>query len=416
MASRVFNEAPYYVDGVQEDSKKGIFLPDEIIVEVLSYLRLTPRCQQSFWSCCLTSRQWYACAIPFLYERPYLYGTNFDPFVATICPSVLPRTRKSPLARHVRQLDMGNLVYQGSKSLTARILGRVKIGLVEFVAPQASFALNCFAPLSKSSNLQVLDLSLSLERVPVLSLLKCLAHLQNLEILYFPRLADTKIDILPEQWTWPPRLRGLHVINGGIPEEFLFNASGLPATLDTLSLLRCSAVTESAIWHFLDTLRSQLRVLRITRVGGSRFDCLDFILGICPNIKQLSVPVNYVTAGLFFVKHNLEFLELTSYYETYSDNGVEPMDILDAIKAGSVPKLRGVCYPRSILDRSVSIREEHSRLHHLLLGVFNGPRQNEHTLRSRQRSTTLGWMAKLNLIGGWIWDPNYDERSEVRCR
>ena len=35
---------------------------------------------------------------------------------------------------------MSGLVHNGSKSLTARLLGRVKKRLEEFVAPQASFA------------------------------------------------------------------------------------------------------------------------------------------------------------------------------------------------------------------------------------------------------------------------------------
>ena len=35
---------------------------------------------------------------------------------------------------------MSSLVHNGSKSLTARLLGRVKTRLEEFVAPQASFA------------------------------------------------------------------------------------------------------------------------------------------------------------------------------------------------------------------------------------------------------------------------------------
>jgi len=40
----------------------------------------------------------------------------------------------------VRVLDMSMLVHNGSRSLTARILGRLKGSLEYFVAPQASFA------------------------------------------------------------------------------------------------------------------------------------------------------------------------------------------------------------------------------------------------------------------------------------
>lgn len=115
-------------------------LPPEIIIHILSYIPRRPSTQSTFYSCCLLSRRWYAAAIHRLYHTPYITGKNFKQFVATICPSVNAHVRKSDLAELVRRLDMGNLVHDGSKSLTARLLGRVKLRLEEFVAPQASFA------------------------------------------------------------------------------------------------------------------------------------------------------------------------------------------------------------------------------------------------------------------------------------
>ena len=67
-------------------------------------------------------------------------GKNYNAFVQAICPSVNAHVRRNGLAELVRRLDMSNLVHNGSKSLTARLLGRVKTGLEVFVAPQASFA------------------------------------------------------------------------------------------------------------------------------------------------------------------------------------------------------------------------------------------------------------------------------------
>ena len=55
---------------------------------------------------------------------------------------------------------MGQLVHDSSKSLTARIIGRLKGSLIEFRAPQASFSVNSLAALSKAVNLVRLDLSL----------------------------------------------------------------------------------------------------------------------------------------------------------------------------------------------------------------------------------------------------------------
>ena len=50
------------------------------------------------------------------------------------------RRYNAVVAELVRVLDMSRLVHNGSKSLTTRILGRVKGNLEEFVAPQAPFA------------------------------------------------------------------------------------------------------------------------------------------------------------------------------------------------------------------------------------------------------------------------------------
>lgn len=118
----------------------AVHLPPEIIIHILSYIPRRPSSQSTLYSCCLLSRQWYAVAVHRLYHSPCITGKNFKKFVATICPSVNAHVRKSDLADLVRRLDMGSLVHDGSKSLTARLLGRVKVMLEEFVAPQASFA------------------------------------------------------------------------------------------------------------------------------------------------------------------------------------------------------------------------------------------------------------------------------------
>ena len=121
-------------------NQSAVHLPSEIITHILSYVPRHYTSQATLYSCCLISRQCYAVAISQLYHSPYISGKNFKQFVATVCPSVNAHVRKSELAWLVRRLDMGNLVHDGSKSLTARLLGRVKFHLEEFVAPQASFA------------------------------------------------------------------------------------------------------------------------------------------------------------------------------------------------------------------------------------------------------------------------------------
>lgn len=112
-------------------------LPQELLQQVFSYLYEN---QKTLHACSLTSPSWYLASVGFLYENPSITGKNYDSFVRAICPSVNAHVRCNGLAELVRRLDMSGLVHNGSKSLTARLLRRVKTRLEEFVAPQASFA------------------------------------------------------------------------------------------------------------------------------------------------------------------------------------------------------------------------------------------------------------------------------------
>lgn len=152
-------------------------LPIEIILQILTYIPHNSQYQKTLYSCCMINRAWYSAAIPYLYERPYLDGSNFIEFVGTVCPSKNAHIRQSALAGFVRRLDMGELVHDGSKSLTARVLGRLKGGLVEFRAPQASFSINSFAALSKCENLVLLDLSLMSAAISIKVRFGCLQSL-----------------------------------------------------------------------------------------------------------------------------------------------------------------------------------------------------------------------------------------------
>ena len=120
-------------------------LPAEILNQIFAYIAAHDHARQhTLHSCSLVSRSWYSNSISYLYDSPNIEGRNFDTFVRAICPSVNAHIRTNGLAELVRKLDMSRLVHNGSKSLTARLLGRVKGRLEEFVAPQASFAFVSF--------------------------------------------------------------------------------------------------------------------------------------------------------------------------------------------------------------------------------------------------------------------------------
>jgi hypothetical protein len=74
------------------------YLPDELLLEVLSYIRPGRQSQSLLANFCLVSRQWYEIGIERLYEAPYIAGKAYDLFVRTICPSVLTHIKRSELA------------------------------------------------------------------------------------------------------------------------------------------------------------------------------------------------------------------------------------------------------------------------------------------------------------------------------
>ena len=116
----------------------SVSLPAEVLQNIVSYL--SHDSQPELRACSLVSRSWYPASVPFLYRNPHINGKNFDHFVRAICPSKNLHIRQNGLSELVQRLDMSELVHNGQKSLTARVLGRVKGNLEEFRAPQASFA------------------------------------------------------------------------------------------------------------------------------------------------------------------------------------------------------------------------------------------------------------------------------------
>ncbi|KAI7647708.1 hypothetical protein KC318_g18432, partial [Hortaea werneckii] len=285
---------------------RPVYLPDEIILEILSYVAASKQAQKTLASCCLLSRQWYDAAVPILYAYPYLYGGNFDQFVRAVCPSINLHVRKSPLSELVKSLNMSGLVHQGSRSLTARLLGRTKNQLEEFIAPQASFAENCFPALSKSHRLRTLDLSLVSESPALPLLFKTVAHLTNLRTFRLPRSAGFGAHYNPSTpFAWPPGLENLS-LSGGIDAHFLHGVVSFPQTLKSLTIEHCPLAKGFAVTHLLRTAVRPLRNLEhfkirmMPRLGSH---ALDHLLALLPQVKRLSVSVDYITPALFDAGH-----------------------------------------------------------------------------------------------------------------
>ncbi|KAF2170375.1 hypothetical protein M409DRAFT_19198 [Zasmidium cellare ATCC 36951] len=360
-----------------------VYLPDEIIIQILEYVSRFHESQYTLASCCLLSRQWYSAAVPMLYASPYLYGKNFDPFQAVMIPSRNLHVRDSPLASLVKILDLRGLVHQASRRITARLLGRTKGNLEAFIAPQASFGTNSFAALAKCHQLRILDLSLVSESPPLFELLKTVSRLDNLTTFRLPRSSGFSTDVNPALITWPRRLENL-ALSGGIDAHFMHGIVALPSTLRSLTIEHCPSAKGFALMHMLRAAvrplahLETLKLANLPRLSGSACDNVLFIL---PGLTRLSISVDYITPALFDfdvsshreaiechyptlphaeslpTRHQwtdgkqceLRTLELTNSGNPGVEDKVSPIDIVIALDEGALPNLRQVRVDKTLL-------------------------------------------------------------------
>lgn len=404
--------------------EQPVHLPDEIILQILEYIRHFDGSQKTLASCCLLSRQWYTASVPLLYRRPYLYGKNFDPFLRTMCPSINLHVRKSPLSELVRILDMGSLVHQGSRSLTARLLGRTKNNLEEFVAPQASFAVNCFPALAHSHKLRILDLSLVSESPPLPMLLRAVHHLEQLRVFRLPRSSGFGVHHKPDAFVWPPNIEDLR-LSGGIDAHFLHGVVSFPQTLRSLTIEHCPQAKGFAISHLLRNairgkvpLRS-LKLAHMPRLGGQ---ALDNVLLVLPELERLSVSVDYVSPALFDesdlvhqiwkeedsdpqpLVHSLRTLELTNSGNPGIEDKISPIDIIIAIDEGSLPKLRQVRVAKSLLWHSSSTAQDADALADVLQEGSRADWERKEWIYADMSDTDYAQADWKQAAGVWAFD------------
>ena len=411
---------------------ESVYLPDEILIQILEYVSHQASAQQTLSSCCVLSHQWYDVAAPKLYHRPRLYGNNFDLFVRTICPSKNAHVIPSRLAALVKVLDMSRLVHQGSKSTTARLIGRTKGNLEEFIAPQASFSTHCFPALSKCHHLHLLDLSLVSESPPLPELFKAISNLSELYTLRLPRSSGFGVHHKPSSFSWPDNLQHLS-LSGGIDGHFLHGVISFPSTLRSLTIEHCPNAKGFAVTHLLKTAvprLEKLESLKIAHMPRLSSHALDDVLFLLPQISRLSVAVDYITPGLFDEGHfaqfrdplptdpederlpagplvhtNLRMLELTN---SGSPSGVEdkitPIDVMIAIDEGSLPALRQVRVAKSLLWQSSSAREDVDALADALHEGSRRDWENREWLFADMDEREYAKANWKELAGVWVFD------------
>lgn len=121
---------------------------------------------------------------------------------------------------------------------------------------------NCLAALSKCSNLRRLNLSFVSESIAMSDLLRSTSTLLKLESLHLPRSSahDSSRDVLI--YSWPSKLRELH-ISGGLHDESALGLSTLPRSLSYLSIGNCPHLSMLFISPLLKQIGSQLQYLEI---------------------------------------------------------------------------------------------------------------------------------------------------------
>lgn len=276
-------------------------LPQELLQQIFSYLIGD---QQALHACSLASLSWYSASVAYLYEEPVITGKNYDPFVRAICPSVNAHVRRNGLAELVKRLNMSSLVHNGSKSLTARLLGRVKTGLEAFVAPQASFAVNCLAALSKCSNLKHLDLSFVSESIPMTDLLRSISLLPMLESLCLPRSSAQDANRELKSCSWPSKLHRLH-ISGGIRDTSLISLNTLPPSLSQLVIGNCPHLSMASIGNILKTKGSQLHHLEILAPIPALTQGFKPLVGFMdhvPSLRYLKISFDFLDSSFLLLE------------------------------------------------------------------------------------------------------------------
>ncbi|KAL8766812.1 MAG: hypothetical protein Q9194_006161 [Teloschistes cf. exilis] len=347
---------------LQSSSKKPA-LPLEILEQVATHVNDLESedgswlvRQRGLWAMTLVSRTWYAAAITKLYHSPGIRGKNFQLFVRTLCPSINPHIRKTDLSTMIKVLNMSYLVHDGSKSLTSRILGRVKDGLEVFVAPQASFAVNCLAALSKCLHLWKLDLSFIAQTVSIRQLLnstsKC-SQLKWLSIKCDDGSPDDKNSPFPF-FEWPPSLKTL-VVSGPLSDETLIRFGVLPKSLTDLTFSQCPKISRIAVfWLLKDT--SQLESLTIGR-RTTNVDCAWLIdwLWALPKLRRLNFTLSDRDSIALMVHgalakppsdhpYPLQELNLDLIYFDNPWKGLDDDGLWDAIDEGHLSCLRRLVF------------------------------------------------------------------------
>ncbi|KAI4115978.1 MAG: hypothetical protein LQ341_007706 [Variospora aurantia] len=271
-------------------------------------------------------------------------------FVRTICPSINAHIRRTKFSTMVKNLNMSSLIHDSSRSLTARILIRLKEGLEVFYAPRTSFAINCLAALSKCQHLRQLNLILVTETISLHQLLHSISKLPSLESLSM-RCKDAPVAHQPDV-SWPPSLKSLRV-SGSFTSRTLNHFRLLPRTLTSLTIDDTSQIDYGALEALLKVIGHGLESLHLGSysIGFQDVTLSDWLRHL-PKLKSLYVSGSQIGGSLnisgggnrLYDSHNshpLKQLELEGF-------DLEIMEtVFDLVADGYLGCIRQVIFIRS---------------------------------------------------------------------
>lgn len=272
-------------------------LPEEILRDVLEYI------PSSLSRSVRVCRQWNEQLCEMLYAKPQVISTaSYTRFESTL-------TANPEYGLRVKILDLTRVIGTLKTTGLPDVLRRCS-NLREFYAAQAAFTPAMMQILPNLKDLRVLDLASCIERFEISRVLNYCSELRRLHTFRYPRCAVTTRYPIKQ---YPPSLKHL-ALRGGLRDDFvseMAKPNHPTLSIETLLIAHAPAVTAGPMLKFISSAKT-LRELTISW-PMMRFheDSLDAVLLCAPNLRFLSLSIDYITPRFFENAHaNLDVLEL----------------------------------------------------------------------------------------------------------
>ncbi|EEB06349.1 F-box protein Pof5 [Schizosaccharomyces japonicus yFS275] len=290
--------------------------PSEIWLRIFCFLDVNGTKQEKNYGQLLRiCKAAYYAGLRVIYYYPKINARNYASFFYAIT--------HRPYGIFVHHLNLVNATYTAKASMTSRMLRLCSKNLISFYSPQSGIGFTAFRALSQCTKLEILDLSVLTLKADLFYLFEGVKDLKKLHSIIFPPISQVSMRSIN---CWPTSLKSVS-LSGGFTDEFL-SESLFPSSIRRLGISHCPFVTDTGILMFLSRIGHQLSSLSISfpmpqlsRRG------LDSVLLLCPNLKKLSISVNYITSDFISAipeeGHGLEILDLT-----FSGNLISGIELL----------------------------------------------------------------------------------------